>query len=122
MKLSKQQKIGLIAVPVIIGLYFIYKQFKNSGSDTKFKTIPPNPKPPVDEIPKSVTTRSGTRLRSSSSTSSNVLQTYPAGVVMTVIGSKNESDGLWYQVQQLGGQNQSGIIAQGWMRCDVVDK
>jgi uncharacterized protein YgiM (DUF1202 family) len=66
------------------------------------------------EFPSQVTTRSGTNLRASSSTTSTILKTYNAGVTLYVIGDKKESDGQWFQVVD----DKSN---QGWVRSDVVD-
>ena len=65
-------------------------------------------------LPAEVTTRSGTRLRSSSSTNSSVVYTYPAGTKLLVKGDATESDGQWFQVFDSKGRS-------GWVRSDVVD-
>jgi hypothetical protein len=65
-------------------------------------------------LPAEVTTRSGTRLRSSSSTNSSVVYTYTAGTKLLVKGDATESDGQWFQVFDSKGRS-------GWVRSDVVD-
>lgn len=65
-------------------------------------------------LPAEVTTRSGTRLRSSSSTNSSVVHTYTAGTKLLVKGDATESDGQWFQVFDSNGRS-------GWVRSDVVD-
>jgi uncharacterized protein YgiM (DUF1202 family) len=115
--MNKKTKIALlVGVPVLVGIYLIYKQLKGdfaSGSDTN--PVPPTPVPPTPTTcsnPAKVSTHSGTRLRASASTSSTIKKTYLAGVTLQVIGQQTASDGLWYNVKE--GSN------EGWMRSDVV--
>jgi uncharacterized protein YgiM (DUF1202 family) len=60
-----------------------------------------------------VYTKSGARLRSTPSTSSTIIRTMEQDVVFFVIGSSDESDGLWYNVTD-------GEGLSGWFRSDVV--
>jgi uncharacterized protein YgiM (DUF1202 family) len=60
-----------------------------------------------------VTTKSGTRLRDSASTTANILKTYEAGVTLKVIDDTKKSDGTWYKVAK-------GPSVVGWVRSDVV--
>lgn len=56
MKLTKKQKLGLFAIPVLIGIYLIYKQF-SKGSSAKGKYVPsPTPKPNPNVTPAPTTT------------------------------------------------------------------
>ena len=57
--------------------------------------------------------KSSARLRSEPSTSSTILGTFQEGDVFFVIDSSQESDGLWYSVDDLAGNT-------GWFRSDVV--
>lgn len=66
------------------------------------------------DLPAEVFTRSGTRLRSNSSTSSSIVFTYPAGRKLLVKGDATESDGKWFKVFDSDGR-------VGWVRSDVVD-
>jgi len=65
-------------------------------------------------LPAEVTTRSGTRLRSSSSTNSSIVHTYSAGTKLLVNGDSTETDGQWFKVFDSAGRS-------GWVRSDVVD-
>ncbi len=104
--MTEKQKYYTIGGIMLALIGFLgYKAF------AKPKTPVP-PKPPkrrgtviVDEpstggflLPAEVTTRSGTRLRSSSSTNSSVVYTYTAGTKLLVKGDATESDGQWFQV------------------------
>lgn len=119
--MTEKQKYLTIGGIMLALLGFLgYKAF------AKPKVTPPPPKKRkgsviVDEpstggflLPAEVTTRSGTRLRSSSSTSSSVVYTYPAGTKLLVKGDATESDGQWFQVYDAQGRT-------GWVRSDVVD-
>lgn len=66
-----------------------------------------------DETPLIVYTKSGARLRSEPSTSSTILYTSQLGEVFFVMGTSEESDGIWYNVTD-------GGDLDGWMRNDVV--
>lgn len=58
MKLTKTQKLGLLAIPVLVGAYLIYRQFaKPKGAVGKY-TPPPAPKPVV--TPQRTTTQNST--------------------------------------------------------------
>jgi hypothetical protein len=57
MKLSKGAKIGLFSIPILLGIYLIYKQFRKP-SDKPY-TPPPTPKPPVVPIRTPTQTNSG---------------------------------------------------------------
>jgi uncharacterized protein YgiM (DUF1202 family) len=65
-------------------------------------------------LPAEVTTRSGTRLRSSSSTNSSIVHTYSSGTKLLVNGDSTETDGQWFKVFDSAGRS-------GWVRSDVVD-
>jgi hypothetical protein len=119
--MTEKQKYFAIGGIMLALLGFLgYKAF------AKPKVTPPPPKKRkgsviVDEpstggflLPAEVTTRSGTRLRSSSSTSSSVVYTYPAGTKLLVKGDATQSDGQWFQVFDAQGRT-------GWVRSDVVD-
>jgi uncharacterized protein YgiM (DUF1202 family) len=110
---------GAAALTLLV--YFIFFN-KPSDKGTKPPTPPKPPKPQVDpdypdyppvpnEEPQQVTTRSGTRLREKPTTDSAILKTYSAGVKLTVIGSEDMLDGVWYQISS----------PRGWVRSDVVD-
>ena len=60
-----------------------------------------------------VTTKSGTRLRESASTSAKILKTYDSGVTLQVINDTTKGDGTWYKVAK-------GTSEVGWVRSDVV--
>ena len=123
-------------IPITIGValvgtlvYFLNKALKNPAPVTDGGSPI---KPPIDggsggfdaggygqdtggDVPGfSVTTKSGTRLRSEPNTSSTILKTYNSGYIMKVTGQSNESDGLWYRVVD------SNTLQTGWMRSDVV--
>lgn len=66
-----------------------------------------------DSINLIVYTKSGARLRSEPSTSSTIIETYQLGEVFFVLDTSNESDGLWYNVDD-------GFGNSGWFRNDVV--
>jgi hypothetical protein len=73
----------------------------------------------------SVLTRSGTRLRSSSSTNSTIKHTYTAGNPLLVRAEKLEKDGMWYEVQDFGNSpilDKNNFKRAGWVRSDVVDR
>jgi hypothetical protein len=78
--------------------------------DTKPTTTTP---PPTTKQIRVVTTKSGTRLRESASTSSKILKTYDSGVVLQVINDVSKSDGTWLKVAK-------GSSEVGWVRSDVV--
>lgn len=109
---------------------------KSTPIDTGTPTIKRTSAPKNDYIPNTcdldiwkfqcflVNTRTGTRLRSNSSTNSTIKHTYKAGNELQVIGEKLEKDGLWYQVQDYGKSpiaNKNTFIRGGWVRSDVVD-
>jgi len=60
-----------------------------------------------------VYSKNGARLRSEPSTSSTILGTFQEGDVFYIIDSSNETDGLWYNVDDFTGNT-------GWFRSDVV--
>jgi len=78
---------------------------------TTTTTTTTTPTPPTQI--KVVTTKSGTRLRDSASTTANILKTYEAGVTLQVINDTKKSDGTWYKVAK-------GPSVVGWVRSDVV--
>jgi len=57
--------------------------------------------------------KSSARVRSQPNTNSNIVTTASLGDVYFVVGSSQESDGLWYNVDD-------GSGTSGWMRSDVV--
>jgi len=57
--------------------------------------------------------KSGARLRSEPSTNSTILGTFQEGDLFFVIDTSEESDGIWYSVDDLAGTS-------GWFRSDVV--
>jgi len=65
------------------------------------------------DTPLIVYTKNGSRLRSEPNTNSTIKKTYQEGEVFFVIGSSNESDGIWYNVDDNSGNS-------GWFRSDVV--
>jgi len=144
---KKYFAIGSIII-LVVG-FFAYKKIAKKKS-----LVPPTPtdkKPPIDistptnkrtstskndYIPNTcdldiwkfqcfiVYTRSGTRLRSTSSTNSTIKHTYKAGNELSVIGEILEKDGMWYQVQDYGDSpisDKNTFIRGGWVRSDVVD-
>jgi uncharacterized protein YgiM (DUF1202 family) len=66
-----------------------------------------------DSINLIVYTKSSARLRSEPSTSSTIIATYQLGEVFFVLGTSDEADGLWYNVDD-------GAGISGWFRNDVV--
>lgn len=58
MKLTKTQKLGLFAIPVLVGIYLIYRQFRPKNVPGKY-IPPPNPKPPVSPTRTTTQTNSG---------------------------------------------------------------
>ena len=115
---KKQKYITIGGITLALIAFLGYKAFAKPKA---------KPKPPkrtgtviVDDptggftLPAEVTTRSGTRLRSSSSTNSTVLHTYSAGTKLLVKGDATETDGQWFQVFDSAGRS-------GWVRSDVVD-
>ena len=118
---EKQKYLTIGGIMLALIGFLGYKAF------AKKKTAPVPPAPPKRRgtvivepstggflLPAEVTTRSGTRLRSSSSTNSSILYTYSAGTKLLVKGDATESDGQWFQVYDAKGRN-------GWVRSDVVD-
>ena len=75
--------------------------------------------PPVNTT-KKVKTRNGSRLRKEANTNSSIIKTYDSGVTLVVVGESNQSDGLWYKVQE-SGISTADVKREGWMRYDVVD-
>lgn len=122
--MDKKQKY-LVIGGIMLGLIGLlgFKAFAK-----KKEPVPPTPpKPPKRtgtvivgpstgffDLPAEVFTRSGTRLRSNSSTSSSIVITYPAGRKLLVKGDATESDGKWFNVFDSDGR-------VGWVRSDVVD-
>jgi hypothetical protein len=68
-----------------------------------------------------LSTRSGSRLRKEPNTKSTIIKTYDKGVTLVSVGESNESDGLWYKVQEKSSINAADVKREGWMRSDVVD-
>ena len=126
MKLDKK-KLWLYGGGAAAFTLLVYFIFFNKKIDKK---VPVPPVPPIEddvladvedngydeidesELPKKVTTRSGTRLRESPNTNSKILKTYSSGVSLTVIDSEEMLDGTWYQISS---------PMRGWVRSDVVD-
>jgi hypothetical protein len=106
-----------VAALAVITLFTLRALKQKSGSDTIPEILPsPEVEPlPEQTFPDTVMTRSGTRLRSGSSTSSSILKTYNAGYVMKVNGTAQGSDGVWYSVED------PETKQTGFMRSDVVD-
>lgn len=119
---EKQKYITIGGIMLALIGFLGYKAFAKSK-----KPVPP-PAPPKKRstvivadpssggflTPAEVTTRSGTRLRSNSSTNSSIVYTYPAGVKLLVKDDTTESDGQWFKVFDSKGR-------VGWVRSDVVD-
>lgn len=66
------------------------------------------------KLPSIVTSKNGTRVRRESSTNSSILKVLETGVKMSVVGSEQKSDGLWYKV----------VVSpklSGFVRSDVVN-
>ena len=125
-----------IILPIAFGvalvgtlIYFLSKSIPSS-TPTPPPTPTPTPKdnsgegsygtdtmPSDDHTQFLVKTRSGSRLRSEPSTSSTIIKTYDAGVIMAVINPTPlmQSDGEWYKVKDLA------TSQMGYMRSDVVD-
>lgn len=57
MKLNKTAKVALFSIPILVGIYLIYKQFRKP-SDKPY-TPPPTPKPPIVPVRTPVQTNSG---------------------------------------------------------------
>jgi hypothetical protein len=76
--------------------------------------------PGFGTITKKVKTRNGSRLRKEANTNSSIIKTYDSGVTLVVVGESNQSDGVWYKVQE-SGISPADVKREGWMRYDVVD-
>jgi uncharacterized protein YgiM (DUF1202 family) len=119
---KKQKYITIGGITLALIAFLGYKAFAKPKPKPKPAPIPPKRTGTVivDDptggftLPAEVTTRSGTRLRSSSSTSSTILHTYSAGTKLLVNGDTTETDGQWFQVFDSAGRS-------GWVRSDVVD-
>lgn len=116
--MTEKQKYYTIGGIVLALITFLgYKAFAKTPVPPKPKrrgTVIVEPSTGGFLLPAEVTTRSGTRLRSSSSTNSSIVYTYPAGTKLLVKGDATESDGQWFQVFDVKGRS-------GWVRSDVVD-
>ena len=111
--MTKKTKVLIaLSIPVVVGLYFIYKQFApDDKKENKEKTI-------VPIVPTSIKTKLGTRLRKDSNTQSEILKTYQKIQDLKYLKSKPEVDGTWFQVQEVNDKGE--IIWTGWVRSDVV--
>ena len=110
--------IGIVAI-IGVGIA-IYKLLK-APDDTKEKTEEQKKKEeekPKPQQPLSIKTKIGTRLRKDSNTKSDIIKTYQKIQDLKSVQSKTESDGLWYQVQELNSNGE--VIFTGWVRSDVV--
>jgi hypothetical protein len=103
--------LGVVAVIGLgIGIYQLLKAPDDTKEIKKKEDKPQNPT--------SIKSKIGTRLRKESNTNSEILKTFQSIKDLRFVQSKQESDGLWYQVQE---KNSDGdIIWTGWVRSDVV--
>lgn len=120
--MTKNQKIAIgVSILALLGFF----GFKSYAAKKKNTPAPPAKKKtgsievgnPIGSfvMPSVVLSRTGTRLRSNSSTSSKIVTTYQkGGIELVVIGDATKSDGVWYQVADTSGNS-------GWVRSDVVD-
>jgi hypothetical protein len=67
-----------------------------------------------------VKTKNGARLRKEPNTNSEIIKTYEIDVPLVVVGESNQSDGVWYNVQEKSSISSADVKRQGWMRSDVV--
>jgi hypothetical protein len=67
-----------------------------------------------------VKTKSGARLRKEPNTNSEIIKTYEIDIPLVVVGESNQSDGVWYNVQEKSSISSADVKRQGWMRSDVV--
>lgn len=103
-----------LGVVAIIGFGVgIYQLLKAPDDKKEIKKKEDKPKNPT-----SIKSKLGTRLRKESNTNSEILKTFKSITDLKFVQSKQENDGLWYQVQE---KNKDGdIIWTGWVRSDVV--
>lgn len=118
--MTKNQKIAIgVSILALLG-FFGFKSYaakKNTLAPAKKRTGSIEVGNPIGSfvMPSVVLSRTGTRLRSDSSTSSKIVTTYQkGGIELVVIGDATKSDGVWYQVADTSGNS-------GWVRSDVVD-
>jgi hypothetical protein len=119
--MTKKQKVVAVLLPLLLlGGYFAYSQIK------KKKVVPTPPKKKPAQIiiedttggiikdAEYVTTKQGTNLRQTPSTSARILKSYDAGVLLYVTSSGRFSEYDWWEVND-------GLGNIGWVRADVVD-
>ena len=105
-----KNKFGIIAL-IGIGLYFLLKGKNSPVSKLYFAKI-------------------GARLRKQPNTNSEVLKTYNQPVSLKFIKTQQQTDALWYLVQELWEQGSKGsdgsdisgnVKWTGWLRQDVIN-
>lgn len=101
-----KSKIGIIAL-IGIGLYFLLKSKK-----------------------KKYITKIGARLRKQPNTTSEILKTYTQPTELKFVKTQQQSDGLWFLLQELWEQGSTGsngsdisgdVKWTGWIRQDVIN-
>ena len=93
----------------------------NSGSSTTTTTTPSNETPVdvtvVNPVSATVTGGASVRIRGNASTTSQIVTTASNGLVLTVTGTANGTDGkVWYKVNF----NANGSDVEGFIRSDFV--
>jgi uncharacterized membrane-anchored protein YhcB (DUF1043 family) len=108
--------IGIVAIiGVGVAIYKLLKAPDDTKEQTEEQKKKEEQKP---QQPVSIKTKIGTRLRKDSNTKSDIIKTYQKIQELKSVQSKVETDGTWYQVQEL---NSSGeVVWTGWVRSDVV--
>ncbi|MBS1348003.1 MAG: SH3 domain-containing protein [Firmicutes bacterium] len=74
-----------------------------------------NPDEPDDNTTANQTvsvTADSVNIRSTASTSANIVTTVSSGTVLTYLDQSSQSDGVWYNVKTSGGST-------GWIRSDL---
>jgi hypothetical protein len=115
MKINKKLKTALLfGVPLLIGGYLIYKQFKGTGK------VRPNPKPPTPNPPapttgwtryKVITVTDPLNIRQSPSTTSTILGTL---AIDSIIYAKPSSTSGWHEYSA-DGSTRSGYVSSTYI-------
>ena len=112
LNINKKTKLALLfGVPILIGGYFIYKQFRK-------KPTPPNPNPPNPNPPSSGWTKykvntasTNLNVRSGANTSSGIVSSLAKG---SIIWAKPSSTSGWHEYSS-DGQTSSGFVSSQYL-------
>jgi uncharacterized protein YgiM (DUF1202 family) len=112
LNINKKTKLALLfGVPILIGGYFIYKQFRKKP--TPPNPNPPNPNPPSSDWKKYKVNTASTNLnvRSGASTSSGIVSSLAKD---SIIWAKPTSNSGWYEYSS-DGSTRSGFVSSQYL-------